>query len=198
MNRKTTLILLGVLLVLGAYTYYYQVSKKAPQPTPTSMPSTAVWYNTTPDQITALQITENASGKQVAVSKDAQSQWQVTKPNAQPADPNALSTLTTNLATLSFMANITSTADLAPFGLITPTYTLEATLSTGKALKAYIGDKIPTGNGFYLLRDGDKNPLAVPDTSLQPFIDLLANPPYVPTPTPLAAPGAVMSPTASP
>jgi hypothetical protein len=195
MNRKTTLILVSVLILLGLYTYYYQASKNAPSPAATPAANTAVWNNTTADQITALLITEKATNKQVAVSKDAQNQWQVTQPEAKLADAGQLATLTTSLATLTYMANITSTTDLSPFGLVNPAYVLEAKLSTGASLKAYIGDKIPTGNGYYLLRDGDKTPLAVPDTSLQPFIDLLANPPYVPTPTPVPAPGTLTSPT---
>jgi hypothetical protein len=197
MNRKTTLVLLAVLVVLGGYTYYYQAQKNAPQPTATAAPSMAVW-TITADQITGLQITETATGHQVAVSKTGPTQWQVTKPDSKPADSSQLDNLTTTLATLSFMSNITSTTDLAPFGLVNPAYTLEITRSTGGSLKAYIGDKIPTGNGYYLLRDGDKNPLAVSEASLSPVIGLLASPPYMPTPTPLAITGPLSPTVASP
>jgi len=185
MSRRNTLILLAVLILLGGYTYFYQTKKNGPQPTATAAPNTSVWAITA-DQISGLQISEPGTGQVVAVNKTGPSQWQVTQPTSQPADPSQLDTLPSNLATLTFMSNITTSTDLAPFGLVTPTYTLQMTLSTGGSIKAYIGDKIPTGNGYYLLRDGDKSPLAVSDASLTPLIGLLASPPYVPTPTPLA------------
>jgi hypothetical protein len=83
------------------------------------------------------------------------------------------------------MANITTTTDLTPFGLVKPAFAVQADLANGTSLKAIIGDKIPTGNGYYILRAGETTPLAVQDYGLQPLMDWLQTPPYfVPTPTP--------------
>ena len=201
MNRKTTLILVSVFILLGVYTAWFQSSKNsAALATPTPAAKLLVW-NTTVDQITGFQITEPATGRKVAVSQDGQGQWQVTAPDvapeARPGDAVQIVPLASGLAALAFTANLTTTTDLAPFGLITPTYQLDVKLVNGTTLTAAIGDKIPTGNGYYLLRNGDKTPLAVADTSVQPLIDLLDNPPYfVPTPTPAPSPDVLASPTA--
>jgi hypothetical protein len=156
-----------------------------------------VW-DFTADQVAGFQITDTASGQSLVVKKEAQGNWSVVKPEAKPADPAQISTLTSDLANLSFMANITSTTDLAPFGLTKPAFALQADLTNGTSLKASIGDKIPTGNGYYVLRAGEGSPLAVADTGLQSFIDLLKSPPYfVPTPPPASSPGAPALPTAT-
>ncbi len=191
MNRKTTLILLSFFLLLGLYAVWYQSSKgsAAAQATPTAEANPKVWGNVTVDQVTDIQITVQASGKKVALSKDAQGNWQVTAPETKAADPAQISNLTYNIANLATMASLPTVSDLAPFGLVTPAYTLEAKLATGTQLKLVIGDKIPTGNGYYVMRGGETKPLAVPDYSLSPFIGLIDNPPYfVPTATPMALP----------
>jgi hypothetical protein len=198
MNRKTTLILVSVFILLGLYTWWLQASPKSPAaaaPTPTVDPK--LW-DFTADQIAGFQITDTASGKSVVVKKDAQGSWSVVMPEAKPADPAQIATLTSDLANLSFMANITSTTDLTPFGLTKPAFALQTDLANGTSLKAAIGDKIPTGNGYYVLRAGESNPLAVADYGLQPFIDLLTTPPYfVPTPPPAPSSGAPVLPTAT-
>jgi hypothetical protein len=198
MNRKTTLILVSAFILLGLYTWWLQASPKSPAtaaPTPTVNPK--LW-DFTADQIVSFQITDTASGQSVVVKKDAQGGWNVVQPEAKPADPTQIATLTTNLADMAFTANITSTTDLAPFGLAKPAFALQADLVDGKSLKASIGDKIPTGTGYYVLRAGDSSPLAVADYGLQPFIDLLKAPPYfVPTPTPAPSSGAPVLPTAT-
>ena len=198
MNRKTTLILVSVFILLGLYTLWFQSSKNgAASATATPAPSMAVWKVTT-DQITGFQITDQATSQTVAVSKDTQGNWSVIKPEAKPADPTQVTTLVSDLANLTLMEEITATADLGPFGLLKPAYALVMTQSDGTQLKAVIGDKILTSTGYYVLREGETHPLAVASYSLQPFIDLLAQPPYfVPTPTPQPSPGASASPTAS-
>jgi hypothetical protein len=201
MNRKTTLILVSVFVVLGLYTWWLQTSTKnqAVAATPTPTVPANLW-SFTADQVTGLQVTDNTSGQSVVVKKDAQGQWNVVQPEARLADSSTVGSITSSLVSLSIMQNITSTTDLTPFGLAKPAFTVQADLENGTSLKAAIGDKIPTGNGYYLLRAGEATPLAVADYGLQPLLDWLKTPPYfVPTPTPAPAPssGAPALPTAT-
>ncbi len=186
MNRRTTLILVGVLAVLGAYTWWLETSTKNQPAKPTPAPTVqANLWSFTADQLTGLQVTDNTSGQSVVVTKDAQGQWNVVKPEAGLANSTTVASITSNLASLSVMANITSTTDLTQFGLAKPAFTVQVDLTNGTPLTATIGDKIPTGSGYYVLRAGEATPLAVADSGLQPLLDWLKNPPYfVPTPTP--------------
>lgn len=183
MNRKTTLILLSVLILLGLYTWWLQASPPSPAaPTPAPAAKTKVWEFAA-DQVAGFQVTDSASGQSVGVSKNALGQWNVMKPETKPADPNQINLLTASLSNLSYSANITSTTDLAPFGLASPTLALQVDLANGTSLKAAIGDKIPVGSGYYMLRAGESIPLVVDDYGLQSLVDLLTTPPYfVPTP----------------
>jgi hypothetical protein len=194
MNRKTTLILVGAFILLGLYTWWLQASPKTPAAAPTPTVNAKVW-GFTADQIMGFQITDMTSSQSVVVKKDAQGSWNVIQPEAKPADKTKIDSLTQSLADLSFTTNITSTSDLSLFGLAKPAYTLQADLADGKSLTATIGDKIPTGTGYYVLRAGDSNALAVADYGLQPFIDMLLSPPYVPTPTPVPSVSAPVSTT---
>ncbi len=199
MNRRTTLILVSVFVVLGLYTWWLETSSKnqAAKPTPAPTAQAMLW-SFTADQVTGLQVTDNTSGQSVVVKKDAQGQWNVVKPEARLADSSTVGSATSSLINLSIMANITSTTDLAQFGLVKPPFTLQTDLSNGTSLTATIGDKIPTGNGYYLLRAGEATPLAVSDYGLQPLLDWLKTPPYfvpTPTPTPTVSSGASALPT---
>ncbi len=201
MNRRTTLILVGVFVVLGLYALWLENSTKnqpaKPTPTPTVQ---AILWSFTADQVAGLQVTDNTSGQSVVVKKDAQGQWNVEKPEAGLANSTTVASIMSNLVSLSVMANITSTTDLAQFGLAKPAFTVQTDLTNGTSLTATIGDKIPTGNGYYLLRAGEATPLAVADYGLQPLLDWLKNPPYfvpTPTPAPTLTSGAPALPTAT-
>ena len=199
MNRKTTLILVSVLVLLGLYTWWLQASPQNQAAKATATPTVIanVW-SFTADQVTGLQITDNTSGQSVVVKKDGQGQWNVLQPEAGVANSSTVDSITASLVNLSIMANITSTTDLSPFGLVKPAYALQADLANGTSLKATIGDKIPTGDGYYMLRAGEGTPLAVADYGLQPVLDLLKAPPYfVPTPMPTSLPGATALPPAT-
>ncbi len=201
MNRKTTLILVGIFVVLGAYAMWVENSTKnqaaKPTPVPTVQP---ILWSLTADQVAGMQVTDNTSGQSVVVKKDAQGQWNVVKPEAMLANSTTVASITSNLVNLSVLANITSTTDLSQFGLVKPAFAVQVDLTDGKSLTATIGDKIPTGNGYYLLRGGEATPLAVADYGLQPLLDWLKTPPYfvpTPTPAPTSASGAPPLPTAT-
>jgi len=201
MNRRTTLILVSVFVVLGLFTWWLQTSTKNQAAKPTPAPTApAMLWGFTSDQVTGLQVTDNTSGQSVVVTKDAQGAWNVVKPEARLANSSTIDSITSSLVNLSIMANITSTTDLTQFGLAKPAFTVQADLQNGTSLKAAIGDKIPTGNGYYLLRAGEATPLAVADYGLQPLLDWLKTPPYfvpTPTPAPTSSSGAPALPTAT-
>jgi hypothetical protein len=88
------------------------------------------------------------------------------------------------VASLSVSSVLTSATDVAAFGVLDPTYTLEVGLADGQTLKAVVGDKAPVGGAYYVQREGDPSVLVVPGYGLDALFELLTTPPYAPTATP--------------
>jgi hypothetical protein len=179
--------------------------RSAAEATPTVDATPRVVWQTTADQVTRLRLTEPATGRSVALTKDAAGVWTVSEPAAGPADANTMLTVATNAASLSVSGVVTAT-DLAPYGVLDPAYSLEVGLADGQTLKAAIGGTAPVG-GYYLLREGDTQVMVVSTFSLDTLLGLLDAPPYAPTATPAfsldltpatpdgtAAPGATATP----
>ena len=204
MNRRTTWILVGVALLLGGYVWYsgYSKQKAAAQatPAPTPVPGSGMLFQTTADKIGGVWIEDMAANQTVAFSKDAQGNWQVTSPEARPADPVQAAGRAAQFANLFVSTTITETTDLKPFGVFSPTYTLGVTLVDGTELKASVGDKTPTSSGYYVLRSGESNVVVVNTSAIDGLTALLATPPYfvpsaTPGPSPTPSPTAALGPT---
>lgn len=186
MSRTTTIVLLVVLgaLVLFLVLVQNPRDQAAAEATPTTSAVPRVVWDTTADQITSLRVTETATGRSVAVTKDAAGTWTMTAPEAGPADSSRLLSVTSNVASLSVTSVVTTTTDLAQFGVLEPTHTLEVGLADGRTLKAAVGSQAPVGSGYFVLREGDTNVMVVASFGLESLFELLDTPPYPPTATP--------------
>lgn len=190
MNRNTTIALS---IVFGGLLLYYllvQAPKDKAAATSSATPfggqETSYVWQTTSDQVSGVRLEDRVNHRSVAFAKDASGGgWVVTEPEASPADPGAVGLATSSLASMPVNATITETTDLGAFGLIGAQYSLEFTLADGQKMKAAIGDKTPTGSGYYLQREGDSQVLVVASYGLDSIIALLKKPPYQPTATPV-------------
>ena len=84
-------------------------------------------------------------------------------------------------------------------GLDAPGYTLTIGFSDGTFIIAQVGDETPSGNGYYVRKEGGPV-LVIGKYSLQSLINLLELPPYVasPTPTITSTPAETSTPTPAP
>jgi hypothetical protein len=186
MNRTTTIVLvvLAAALLLYALVVQNPKDRAAAEATPTGDATPRTVWTATADQIVRLRVAEPSTNRSVVVAKDAAGTWTVTEPSAGPADPNRLLTLTSSVASLSVTGVVTTTTDLAQFGVLSPTYTLEVGLADGQTLKAAVGNAAAVGSAYYLLREGDANVMVVPGFGLESLFELLNTPPFAPTATP--------------
>ena len=188
MNRNTTLALVAVFGALLLYVLLVQKPKEkaAAEATPTPGLGGSVW--TIPaDQVAGVRVVDHAQDRSVAFSKDGQGIWKVTEPEAREADQQQASSSAAQFTSLFATTIITNATDLTVFGVLSPTYTLEVNLTDGSQRTAAVGDKAPTGSGYYLLPAGEKNVMVVNSSSIDGLVALLDKPPYyVPTPTPAA------------
>jgi len=193
MNRRTTWILVGLAALLAAYVWYSGRPKgnaaagtETPS-VPTPIPGSGPLFDTTAEQITGMWMVDMAANRSVALSKDAQGNWQVTSPTVRPADQTQAQSWASQFANVYVSTVITTATDLTPFGVLSPTYALGVKLVDGSNVRVSMGDKAPTGSGYYVLRDGESNAVVVNTSAMDGLVALLNLPPYaVPTapPTP--------------
>jgi hypothetical protein len=202
MSRTTTIVLLVLLAALAGYVLLVQVPRDqaAAQATATPNPFSAQYlWALTVDQVAAVRVEDRAGGRSVAFRKDATGAWAVTEPVAGPADALAAADAASQVTQLSVAATLTDTTDLAPFGVLSPTHTLEVRLTDGTELSANVGITTPVGGGYYVLRAGEPYAVVVSGFALERVLGLLDAPPVPPTATPgfalpTGAPGVTATP----
>jgi hypothetical protein len=185
MNRNVTIglvIIFGLLLLYVLLVQMPQDQAKA-NLTPTAAPSRVVWQVQT-EQIAGVRIVDHAQNHSVALVKDAAGTWAITEPTPQAADSAQIPTVLYRFTGLAIGAEITSATNLAPYGVLSPTYSIDLTTTDGRHLKADVGGVSPTGVAYYVMRPGEDTVLLVSKGSLDSIFGLIAAPPIVlPTPT---------------
>jgi len=189
MNRNTTIVLVVIFAVLVLYVLTVQLpNERAANATPTPVAASSAVWTIAGDQIAGVRVVDRAGNRSVAFAKDGQGIWSVTEPEAQPADQSLASTSAARFTNLFATRTITTPADMGPFGVLSPTYTVELKLVDGTQLSVAIGDKTPTGSAYYLLRRGEADVIVVSSSGIDGIISLLDEPPYL-------APIATVGPT---
>ncbi len=175
-----TIGLVVVFAVVAVYVLLVQVPKdKAASATPTTVPVNYLW-TVRADQINGVHIVDRVKGMKLDLVKDAGGAWSLVNPGPQPADQALAASDVSSLTTLAVDGTITTSTDLAAFGVLSPTFTIEVDLAGGSKLKASIGNKSPTGTDYYMLRDGETRVVLLSSASYDTLTGLVATPPVVP------------------
>lgn len=192
MNRRTTIILLAVFVVLGGIAYYLNANPEAAgrTPTPTLGAPPKVWQLES-NNIKSVTVIDRVRNVTFSAAVDEQEAWTITQPSPGPADGLTMSSVSSTLGALYINRTITETVDLAEFGLITPDYTIEVVRKDGATLKADVGKKAVTGAAYYVLPAGAVNAVLVSSSTLDSLLTLPSQPPFA-TPTPEVTPTATL------
>jgi len=179
-----------VFAVLAVYTLMVQVPKdNAGSATPTATPATYLLAFQA-SQANGVHVVDKVTGKAVDLVTDASGAWTLVNPGPQPAEQSLAAADVTSLMTLEVDGTITTSTDLASFGVLSPTLTVEIDLANGTKLKAVVGDKEPTGSDYYALRDGESQVVILNSAGQGSLAALISAPPVVPpTGTPTLGPG---------
>jgi hypothetical protein len=167
LNRGTIiLIALGLLVIIGVLVINNQQASAPDTPTPTSEAVVGpVFDELAGNDVARLEIINNSSGDSVVLTQGADRTWQV-----------AAATYATDRATdqdkaLKVVGDLVllQTADryegetLANFGLETPSYIVYIDTPAGERHTLYVGNRNPTGNRYYILRESGDTPEALRD-----------------------------------
>lgn len=183
MDRKVTLGLLVVLLVLGGYIWYNFWRADAPPVTPTTPEPTAILFvELIEDDVTALQVAGQPGQSVVHVTRAGDS-WVMDQPLQGPADGSRVNELLFQISRITAERQLAPPSDLAAFGLKPPAAQVTVTLKDGKSSVLQLGRKNPDETSYYMLKSGDTNLYLVRAAVGDTILDLLKSPPYTPTPT---------------
>ena len=185
MNRRLTI---GLVVLFSAMVFYELVVQapkdQAASQTPTAAPVTYLW-TIRADQVTGVHVVDRVTNKAMDMVKDAGGVWSLVRPGPQPAEQSLAAADVSSLTTLQVNGTITTATDLAAFGVLSPTLTVEVDLSDGTKQKVAVGDKAPTGSDYYALREGETQVVLLSSAAQGTLAGLVTNPPLVP-PTPTA------------
>jgi len=171
-NPRTTAILFGVALVLGAFLYFYEIRgeearKEAEQA------EKAVFPGVDAGDVVALQVETGEGGAARLESRDAG--WRVTSPVDFPADEAAADGMASTLAKLTAESRLESPEEPDVYGLGEGARVLR--FETGEeGYELRVGGKTPVGANSYVSRSGDPRVHLVPTwrlNSLQKSLDEL-------------------------
>lgn len=184
MKYRNTLIMLVVLVALIGFLYYDQ-QQQATKPTATPQPVLKL-LDLNADDVTALTVTVPPS--RTVAHKD-NGAWLLDEPTKEEADTAQLSGIVTQLAKLTATRALTVTpTDLAPFGLVTGTMTLELKLKDNRTEVIRVGNATLGGSDNYVQHVGDPKVYLAPLANFSTLQQIVSVPPRKPTPAPTLPP----------
>jgi hypothetical protein len=196
MLRRSTWILLVIFAFLVGFTWYfqrYQANKTANSSTPTTTTPAVDLYDLANTQVNDIKISGN-SGDLIDLYRDAgSSNWAIADVPVAKADSFKIESISAQLFLLQVKVALTQTPTLDSVGLATPSYTITMTTADGKQLITYVGSQNAIGDGYYVRVDS--GPVVIVDkVVLDGILNLLKNPPLLPTATPEVTPTVAASP----
>lgn len=154
MRLRGLVIAVVVLLALTGAVYWSNKAKKAEEGKPAEGAPPQVL--TIPSgEIQQVEIRKAGTEPLVIRRQDA-GPWSMTSPPQWPMDQDAAGAIVSTVSSLSSERMVEEKpADLAAFGLATPSLEVNIGLKNGKSRKLLLGDETPTGGGSFAKVDGD-------------------------------------------
>lgn len=208
MNVRTTIVLLVVLVLLAGYVLWpgsnqgaadiedtLDVSDTSSELAEIRMPVLTV----NSADIQTIEVAD-AAGETVTLVRQGDT-WNLTAPNAAPADAFQVSRVITDLVELTASRVFTPTeGTLADYGLAEPEYQVTLSGADGVLARLRLGTTNPNGSSTYLQREGAPTIYLVSNFVVDGVRNWVDTPPVQPTPFPTSIPfsPATPSPAATP
>lgn len=193
LNRGTLILLLvslGIIIIVGVLGSQPQESLVTPTPTGEGAGALFPSIAETTDQggINRFEITNNETGERTLLTKDDSDLWTITEASyAQALDTDQLKAV----GSMSVMASLTAfqqfavEGNLDDYGLENPAYTLVLTSTDDTTYTLHIGLQSTITQRFFAQVNDDRGTVYVlPRDLVSGLTSLVAQPPYVASPTP--------------
>ncbi len=150
MRLRNTFLLTGVLVVLVAYLYFFEIPKGEKEKGKTLL-------NFKEDEVQALALTYPQ--QEIKLAKNSSGKWQIINPLQARADESTIGSILSSLQTSEVKRTVAekpTAADLKAFGLDQPAVRVSISLKSGITLPSVsIGSKTPVGDSAYAKREND-------------------------------------------
>ena len=217
LNRGTIILLvISLAVIIGVVVISNNQANQPQAVTPTPAAGGPLYEGVTADQIISVAVRDNTTGEFTRVLRQPGEDWQVTGPQnlaENEIDQGKATDAVNNVIVLASDSSFEA-ENLADFGLDQPDYTIEIDTGGDSLNVLLVGSRNPSGNRYYVLsrqiegatisdateeatqevQTGSGTILLVNQLTLQPLLDLVTKPPYVPTATPTPSPTATLNP----
>jgi len=186
MVRRSTGILLAILVILVGFTWLFQrYQANITDNTATVIPTIALVniYDLTGKQVNEVDISDSTGDKVVFHRKAESDQWSIANFPVEQADSFQIESNLAQLFAISAQETLTQTPPLDSIGLVTPAYTISMTTADGETINTYIGSITSIGSGYYL-RVNSGSIIIVNNVVMDDVLNMINNPPVSATPTP--------------
>ncbi|HEY2989738.1 MAG TPA: DUF4340 domain-containing protein [Candidatus Binatia bacterium] len=150
MRRGKTLVLAVLLVLLGAYVYFFELSKD-------DQGKSEKLLKFKDDEVAGIALVYPQ--REIQLQKDAQGKWKLTQPLAATADDSTVRTVIGALSAADIKRTLEKkpgAEDLKSFGLAPPAVKVSLTLKNGLTLPTLtVGAKTPVGDSTYVQRGGE-------------------------------------------
>jgi hypothetical protein len=163
-HARKSLIVAVLLLILGAYVYFFEFQKDTAD-------KGEKLLKFTPDEITGVVI--NDGQQEIRLQKDDSGKWKITSPIQAGADESTVSGVLAALSSAEITRTLVpnpSAEELKSFGLERPSIKVSVTTKSGLTLPGLlIGAKTPVGSSVYVKRE-TKNDVLLANASVVPSL----------------------------
>jgi Domain of unknown function (DUF4340) len=185
MVRRSTWILLVILVILAGFTWVFQCYQvKKTDNTATVTPTIALVniYDLTGKQVNQVDLSDS-SGTKVVFNRNSDSgKWSITNTPLEQADSFQIESNFAQLFAITAQETLTQTPPLDSIGLVSPAYTIHMTTTDGGIMNTDVGSITPIGNGYYL--QVNSGPIIIVDkVVMDDVLNMITNPPLIATPT---------------
>ncbi len=143
--KRSTLILVTVAIVFGAFVYYFEIREGKPRDE--AAETTKPAFNFKREEIASIKLTR---GGQTLMLENQNDKWVITQPVNTPADQSAVSSLVSGLVDARIERTLKASAEeLKGYGLAEPAVILEIKLKNGEQHTVRLGSKDFSGLSVY-------------------------------------------------
>ena len=173
MKVKTTLILLGIAILLFAFVYAFELRK----PKENKSKKIEAVLNIPKENVNRMEIVYTTPKNAVLnFSKDNNGQWQIQNPLEPKPTPKAIQDAVTNALDRYIFDTVKEPGGLNKYGLIKPRVTVTFYFKDGTHRKILLGSEVPIGNYVYVKEDTTTDIYMVPASIVEDFTKLIQEP----------------------
>ena len=181
-RRSTWITIILLLLAIGAYFLIKNSgSRSVIEPTPTVIGNSYL-LDISKDKLQSIRVFDRQN-KSTLIARDSTGAWIITLPSAGEADQALAEAAETQIGALLILTSLETPPPLTDMGLDMPAFTIQLSLMSGANHTIEVGNKIPTGSGYYVRLD-EKSISVIGTNGIEPLTNLLNNPPFAATRTP--------------